>query len=177
MWANNNRQQPISRELSNRHQQYTSQSTSWLSDLPLQLIDRLNDLNDNGDYSPNAALFGQQRDFFGSDLQDFSSGRGSGYESEMHYHNQQAGHESPYLAYDTISPFYSQRGSKEFLPLDRRSRSSHRPNCANPYTPTSVIDQSTGFSVVASPNNGECSRETSPPPPTTLAPCRQLPCR
>ena len=174
MWSSNSRQQSASRDHSSRHQ-YNGQSTSWLSDLPLQLIDRLNDLNDNGDYSPGATLYGQQRDYFGSgdSQQDFTtSGRGSGYESEMHYHNQQAGHESPYLAYDNT--FYGQR-SKDFLPLDCRSRSSHRP--PNPYTPTSVIDQATGFSVTPSPNNGEVSRENSPPPPTILAPCRQLPCR
>ena len=173
MWPQSNRQQAVSREISNRLQQYGGQSTSWLSDLPLQLIDRLNDLNDNGDYSPNATLYGQQRDYLSSELQDYTSGRGSGYDSEMHYHNQQAGHESPYLSYD--STFYSQR-SKEFLPIDRRSRSNNRLNVANPYTPTSVIDQS-GFSVTPSPNNGECSRENSPPPPSSLAPCRQLPCR
>ena len=173
MWPQTSRQQAVSREISNRLQQYGGQSTSWLSDLPLQLIDRLNDLNDNGDYSPNATLYGQQRDYLSSDLQDYTSGRGSGYDSEMHYHNQQAGHESPYLSYD--STFYSQR-SKEFLPIDRRSRSNNRLNVANPYTPTSVIDQS-GFSVTPSPSNGECSRENSPPPPSSLAPCRQLPCR
>ena len=175
MWPATNRQQTASRELSTRHQQYSGQSTSWLSDLPLQLIDRLNDLNDNGDFSPNATSFGQQRDFFGSDLQDFSVGRGSGYDSEMHYHNQQTGHESPYLPYDNT--FYGQRSKDTFLPIDRRSRSSNRPNCTIPYTPTSVIDMASGFSVTPSPNNGECSRENSPPPPTTLAPCRQLPCR
>ena len=84
MWPQSNRQQAVSREISNRLQQYGGQSTSWLSDLPLQLIDRLNDLNDNGDYSPNATLYGQQRDYLSSELQDYTSGRGSGYDSEMH---------------------------------------------------------------------------------------------
>ena len=173
MWPISSRQQSVSRDHSSRHQQYNGQSTSWLSDLPLQLINRLNDLNDNGDFSPIGTPYGQQRDYFATDqLQDFTASRGS-YESEMHYHNQQNGHESQYAGYDNT--FYAQR-SKDFIPIDRRSRSSHRPNCT-PYTPTSVIDQASGFSVTPSPNTGECSRENSPPPPTILAPCRQLPCR
>ena len=173
MWPISNRQQTGSRELPSRHQQqYGGQSTGWLSDLPLQLIDRLNNLNDSGDFSPNGSTYGQQRDYFASDqLQDFAPSRGS-YESEMLYHSQQNGHENQYLAFDNT--FYNHR-SKDFTPIDRRSRSSLRPNGAT-YTPTSIIDQSSGFSVTPSPP-GECSRENSPPPPTTLAPCRQLPCR
>lgn len=165
MWSTSNRQVSSSRDLSSQHQQqYSNQSSGWLSDLPLQLIDRLNDLSENG----------QQRDYFAADqLQDFSISRGSYESADMHYQNQQNGYENQYLAYD--NGFFSQR-AKEFIPIDRRSRSSHR-SCCLPYTPTSVIDQASGFSMAPSPNNGECSRENSPPPPSALAPCRQLPCR
>ena len=165
MWPTSNRQQSSARDLSSQHQQqYGNQSSGWLSDLPLQLIDRLNDLNDNG----------QQRDYFDADqLQDFNSSRGSYDGTDMHYQNQQNCHDSQYNGYE--NNFFTQRG-KDFIPIDRRSRSSNR-SCCPPYTPTSVIDQASSFSMTPSPNNGEYSRENSPPPPSALAPCRQLPCR
>ena len=165
MWPISNRQQSSGRDLSSQHQQqYNNQSSGWLSDLPLQLIDRLNDLNDNG----------QQRDYFDADqLQDFNSSRGSYDTTDMHYQNQQICHDGQYNGYE--NNFFAQRG-KDFVSIDRRSRSSHR-SCCPPYTPTSVIDQASGFSMTPSPNNGEYSRENSPPPPSALAPCRQLPCR